>query len=101
MEWCTSSTAKLPGLRGMAPWSLGDRLALMDSRRGFSLVHHFGDGWWEVVEGFPDNADKALSLDCAGESAFAVISSQGPPCLASCICTSLVLILVAPVYNIV
>jgi hypothetical protein len=83
VEWCLSSVSTMPGLSGAAHRSLG-RL-LMNSRRtgapygtmvvlmiglvrGFALVYHSEDGfekWWRWLL---KSAQKALSLDCAGES---------------------------------
>jgi hypothetical protein len=61
VEWCASSSSKMPGLGGVVQRTLGDFRTLMDSRRagkpfgamvasmvglvmGFASVFHPGDG---------------------------------------------------------
>jgi hypothetical protein len=68
VEWCASSASTMPGLGAMVQRSLGDRRALMDSRRagaqssaivasmvglvrGFTLVYHPGDRFVKIGGG--------------------------------------------------
>jgi hypothetical protein len=68
VEWCASSASTMPGLGAMVQRSLGDRRALMDSRRagalsgaivasmvglvrGFASVYHPGDRFVKIGGG--------------------------------------------------